>query len=943
MEAPTSPHKFASLAIDLENWYWEHGCKRKGRFQLPSGGWARELRDLRVSVENILPSFEQKRPAAAVWGPSQTGKSTSVASYIDQNAVYTGDPAEDGTKSALHWPGGAPAYFIHPSLTKSAPGDLHRLVLNPYNSGLDASACLSRFVKGTLDPQDDTAFFIADPQYPIGVQLVKSFELWMSIARGYNSQCWGPKPTPEVDDQGRPAPRYQTVWTQDNFLSCFEKHANQVVDTEPGISRAAFERLHLLCRLVNDMIFAGLPRYRQLATGEFAWSKICEWILGQTQPDGEQANALVYSEEAANAFLAEVLWDGYQVVTDYALAMDKRLNSLNESFGEKPVLCSIEVAALFLDMETFKIYVSRPSAKPKPKETRYRQLLSELRWGDRGDCIVIGADSSLPNKLLSGPEDFGIVQGLVWELVIALNLDHISDNAFKSFVEVADILDFPGVERGGKESPADKIDLDILAEKKLRREYITEPHDTGHDPFQFFCKLLKRGKTSSIVCTYAQRMNIDIFNIFQDIDKDKPNGDELVTGINTWWQASAPDYFRNQTGRSPLPLNYVLLWWSEFFSARQDFTNISKKLEPVGQISNPEVSTAFAMNYYYIPKRGEMNEATRDSIPSQIEFLKAENAFARQFASNPISSASFESMLDDIATGGAEYFFHQLALQAKDVAENSESTPRLLTLNETLARYRKAVESLVNTTDLVPEVRESDDRRRVLLDVRDRIERNVEGASPSTIEAMEAALRFLLDVENKALRPIHNNGQIITFDTVIDQVQAWIRTQSSRPLSTFPEEAREGLKAVSLSQSDERNEFLQALVASIETELGELTSWMSDMVQHQQAGDTAVDLRRFLAVALSNLFTRIRSNDPFAEFDEEPETMDALLDEGRPSAVWNLKGRDIPRYHVFLKPFAGKGGVLEQLAMRDLIPITRPDQPGDSELLAILTPPLAAR
>lgn len=935
MEVPTSPRNFSKLAEQLEDWYWKFGYTRNGRFQLPSGGWLRELRDVRSGTESILPALEQRRPASAIWGPSQTGKSTSVAAYIDKNAEYTGDETEDGTKSALHWPGGVPAFFIHPSLTKGAPGDLHRLVLNPYNSGLDASACLSRFVKGSLDQKDSTSYWVRDPRYPIGIQLVRKFELWMSLARGYNSQCWGPKPSPECDDQGRPIPRYQTVWTQDNFLNCYNRHANQVVDTEKGVNRQAFERLHLLCRLIKDMIFAGLPRYRQLGAGEFSWSKISEWVLSENLQNEELPSALLYSEEAATAFVAEILWDNYEIVTEYALSMEKRLESLNLSFEGLPIQCSIEVAALFLDMETFKIYLSQPSSKPKPKETHCRRLLSELRWENRGDHIVVASDATLANKLLQGPEDFGIVQGLVWELVIALNTKNLGETSFRDYVEKADILDFPGVERGGKESPADKIDLDVLTEKRRRREYITEPNDTGDDPFQFFCKLLKRGKTSSIVCTYAQRMNIDIFNIFQDIDKDKPNGDELVTGINTWWQASAPDYFRNQTGKSPLPLNYVLLWWSEFFSARQDFTNISKKLEPVGQISNPEVSTAFAMNYYYIPKRGEMSENTLASIPSQIEFLKAENAFARQFGSNTVSAASFESMLEDHKSGGAEYFFDQIAKQAEDIIASGESAPRIKSLFNGLDNFKQHLEGLINTVDLVPEIRENDTRRETLVAVREKIESIVEDATPSMIEAMEAALRFLLNVDDKSLRALPTSIHNVNFETILDQVQSWIRTQSRLPLSEFPEEAVEGLSLLDLSDSETRNEFLQAIVASIETELSEITNWIADMIQHQQVGDTRVDLRRFLAVALSNLFTRIRSDDPFADFDEEPETMDALLDEGQPSAVWSLRGRDIPRYHVFLKPFAGKGGVLDQLASRDLVPVTRPDQPGDAELVEL--------
>ena len=161
---------------------------------LPTGGWLRELRDLRDGFESTMPSLEQEKPAVAIWGPSQTGKSTSVSSYMDETAVYTEDYEKDGTESALHWEGGAPAFFIHPFLTKGAPKISNHLVLNPFNSGLDASACLSRFVNGSLKKDVPGTRWIPDPKFPIGIQLVRSYELWMSIARGYSSQCWGRKP-----------------------------------------------------------------------------------------------------------------------------------------------------------------------------------------------------------------------------------------------------------------------------------------------------------------------------------------------------------------------------------------------------------------------------------------------------------------------------------------------------------------------------------------------------------------------------------------------------------------------------------------------------------------------------------------------------------------------------------------------------------------------------
>ena len=934
----SDPSKFnlsQEFAKDLEDWFWEFGSQRTGRFMLPTGGWLKELRDLRDGFDSTLPSLEQEKPAVAIWGPSQTGKSTSVSSYMDEEAVFAGDYSEDGKGSALHWEGGDPAYFIHPSLTKGAPKISNHLVLNPFNSGLDASACLSRFVNGSLEKGVPGTRYIPDAQFPIGIQLVRSYELWMSLARGYSSQCWGPKPDPETDEHGRPVPRYQTVWTQDNFQAAFNGHASQVVETRDGVNRTAFERLHLVCRLIQDMIFAGLPRYRQLSSGDLAWSKFSEKILTDTVEDGELPNALLYSEEIANDFIAEILWDNYDVVTEYALAIDGRLSELLELFGGKPIYCSIEMAALFLDMETYKVYLMRPSPVPEPKEEKYRKLLSDMRWEDRGEYIALGCDSTLANPLLDGPEDFGIIQGLVWELVIGVNRDNLADNAFKSFIEKADLLDFPGVERGGKESPADRIDLDILTEKKRRGEYLTQPNPTGHDPLHFFCKLLKRGKTSSIVCTYAQRMNIDIFNIFQDIDKDKPNGDELVTGINTWWQACVPDYFRNQKGKSPMPLNHVLLWWSEFFSAGHNFTSISMKLEPVGQISNPEVSTAFAMNYYYIPKRGEMEAGVRESIPEKLKYLKGEAAFSKKFLTNKTSEASFDVMLADTKTGGAEYFFTEVAKQADDVIDQGDDTPRIVTLKQRYSEQQKQLESLVQVSDLVPELKEADTRRETLIAVRERITAAITEADLDTIECVEAGLRFLLNVDDRSLRQLPHQATHLNPDLIHDQVQSWIRSQASRPLASFPGGAGEGLSMIGLDEPEARTAFLRALVESVDSDITDLTKWLEDLLLRHGYESGSKDLRRFLAVALSNLFTRVKVDDPFGQIDAEPEALDSLMD-GDESPLWELKGTDLPRYNVFLKPLVGEGGVLETLALKDLKPVTRPDQPGDEQLLDIL-------
>ena len=138
-------------------------------------------------------------------------------------------------------------------------------------------------------------------------------------------------------------------------------------------------------------------------------------------------------------------------------------------------------------------------------------------------------------------------------------------------------------------------------------------------------------------------MNIDIFNIFRISIRISQTEMSLSLGSTPGGRPGAPDYFRNQKGKSPMPLNHVLLWWSEFFSAGHNFTSISMKPEPVGQIANPEVSSAFAMNYYYIPKRGDGGKRPRID-PEKLKYER-EAAFSKKYLNDSLSEASFEAML----------------------------------------------------------------------------------------------------------------------------------------------------------------------------------------------------------------------------------------------------------------------------------------------------------
>jgi hypothetical protein len=774
-------------------------------------------------------------------------------------------------------------------------------VLNPYNSGLDASACLSRFVLGSLNPGGGL-HFIRDVRYPVELKFVKPQELWQSIARGYDSQCFGPKVAGQDDGSGRPAPRYARTWTREKFLDLFRQYSDQAVPADAVPSREAYEMLQDFCDLIEDLIFAELPRFRQLQSAESSWKPLRHAVLSESGDGPTQRNALHYSARLVQEFTAEVLWDGYKVLSEYYFAMRRVHELCRERWKHKPVLCSLEVAALFLDMETYLVYLKPLPARPRPKDIRIHRLVPAIAWEDRGDYVVLGAESGLPNKLVQNPEHFGILQGLVWEMVVPLNPDHL-------------------VERGGQSG--DKIDLDIMARIKSGQGAGEEGTGERDEPYQFFLRLLKRGKTSSIVSTYAQRLSIDAFNIFQDLDRDKPNGSQLIEGINSWWKNCAPDYYHNPRGPSPLPLNFVLLWWANFFNEGQDFTNRSKKVSGLGPIIDPEIATTFALNYYALP-RGAIRSDRQSHLADMVLGLKAEAAFKRQFAS-AVSAASFDAMMTDPRSGGTDFFFNKLKEQM--LAAQKGDAGRQGLLRKKSENVLGLLDELMRQHELFPNPQPKDLRRDHLLRFRQLVEGAAGEASEREMIGINHALRIVLDVNFTDLTGIPRAQFDINVDHLRGQLQQWINAKAG-----LLEGGEADVSRIGLTDRETLNQTLAALVESIEPDLEAVAAWLRRLCQYAQAtGNEEVDLRRHLAIYLGNLLVYGPEGPRVCV---EGERVDEMEDpEAGPQPI--PRGRACRYYRDFIEPFAGDRGRLVALADRQVTPITRPDQPGDQELVVL--------
>lgn len=925
------------LAVNLIDWYWASGCKRQGIYELPASSWLSQLYTLMKDGKSVREALTQERPAMAIWGPSQTGKSTLISAYIDgHGALPADDESTAGSGTGLHWEGGNPFYFMAPLVTdvEKLPWYLPRKVLNPYNKGMDGSSCLSRFVPGSLDGTPGT-LKVRRPKYPVELKMVSPAELWHALARGYSTECYGP-------NKGG-----TTQWDLDKFKKKLHAFKTLNAARKGGMDREAYEAVHDFCEVITDLAESDDPMFRGLGlnTGELA--SVLRSLLEEP--------ALLQSRDAALEFAAQILWDGYKPISDYYRTMaDTYLACMGKNgiWAGKNLYCSLEAAALFLNMGACNISFAPMPDNARAPEAILKTLISKLGWREEEGDIIIACEDGMPARLAETPEQFCIHQGLVWELVIPINIANLQDhpipdapqrpNALKEYLKDADILDFPGVGNETK-SMETRIILDE-AEMWDIRARATKPDATGAEkerakrcftPQLFFKEILKRGKTASIVSTYAKRLNIDAFSIFQGIRGYRcPNADQLINGVKAWWKHATPDYFKNPKGPSPLPLNLTLTWWATQLNkaVNPNDSNIYGVIEDIvsnlGPIRDPGTCTTFAIHNHKSPDR-DFAVISYDFEPGSERYtnLMKETAFARQFA-NPVSRKSFDQMILDKDTGGAEYFFteiHRQVLQAR----SDDKTNRILRLKARSRELAAEAETLFKQYEIYPNPKPRDTRREHLEAFLARLNPIVEDArakakNKPTMPEINLALRNLLNVDFESLSSIPQTRARINTDHLKDQFQRWVTAQCARcgenGIGTHSSDP--DWRVLGIDGEETMRESLNALVQSIlQEEMDAAAAWLGRLVDYNEAANAdTVDLRRPLAIRMANL---ISCDKRGAHTTLNPD--DALDPASAPDA-------DTSAYLYFVEPAIQR---MRFLAGRNIIPIKRPDQPGDAELVAL--------
>ena len=906
----------------LVEWYWSAGLDRGVRpaeggdwqgnyeqFTLPTGTWLRQLYEVRDGLQTVQGAASMPRPSVALWGMSQTGKSTSVSALIDANVQVSAEhPETDGVNGGLHWEGGRPFFFVAPHRDvdqgEEYPMHWYERSLNPFNSGLDASSCLSRFVPGARTPQPGCVL-VDDPLHPVQVHLVPPGDLLHALARGFDSECLGPAL------KGKPL-----EWTPERFdrmLAEFREKHRAIASTTPN--RVAYERMLAVVGTLNDLVFGRLETYAKLRTTDADWQSRLESLLGDS--------VLIGDPQVADEFATELFWGSSEIFTKRYLAMRALYEQLTREWEGQPVYASLSATTLLLDMASC-VNAFRPLQGAETREGKQQRLIQSLGWRRAGDRILLGCGPDYAQKLGASAELFSNFQGLVWELVVPINLGNLQPGAFHDLIATADLLDFPGVGRD---------------EKNETNRLNAHPGQLGADKGKpctvesFYSDIVKRGKTASIVATYSRRLTVDSFSILQNIDKDEPSNhatDQLTNGVRTWLRNMAPG-FTEGAGQRPagVSLNLGLTFWGEFVDQSKpdrvaNFELRRKFYGKLGVIADPDVTTIFALNYHWIKSpRVRFTQPFKPGAPL-YERVREEPEFQRMFK-NALSVQSLEEMAADLergGSGGADFMFSQLRVQVLEHAGAARAA-RFVPVAE---RLTKTFASLLAWRHLRKPRSEHDTRIEEIDAFVARLRAAIERRTEPDVRLASHALRELLNVDPESLSLPSAGRAGLTSALVEKLFNEWRNRQMQR----YDEWVRHGQAGapdwsrLGVRNRDDIARVLDALITSLDrrtlADIATLAQRCWDTIpgrdEHRQQ-----HLRRYLAIEMTNRLVY-----------KSPEKR-AVAPRRAPVAAGRgaePTGGSTPAYGAFIGPFAEQQlGAIK----RHLTPVVlRPPLQGDDWL-----------
>jgi hypothetical protein len=855
LATPTSE----ALTRTLE-WYWTHGRLRTGDHVLPRGSWLDQL----YKASAIVGRDGASRPTLAVWGPSQAGKSTLLASYLDEGK---GRPSP-----CLTWDASQPVNFI-------GRGVKGAIVLNPHNSGADASGCVTRFTMGSSG---------VIPSHPVSIQLNRPIHIIHSLACGYLSEC----KTATADGE-------ETYWDRDKIEREFLRKTGNVAR---GAGREGFELLREIVDVLEILVKSGEPRYKNLGPH---WTQLRRDLL-------ESAD-LSQSEESVLHFASNILWDGSSTLSSLLHRLRTRLVALG--WEGREVRCTMEVAALLLDIDTFRHATSGDSGA---HGERVRSALSRLGYRQQGNFILV--EVGTPSPSLAG-EAFGDFQAMVRELVVPVRIPPARHaEPFFKLIAKADLLDFPGVAlKDSQNNQLNTLDLASIGER---------------DP-RLLTSVIKRGKTASIVMGYASELAIDAFALLIRSQTYPARPEQLRLGIEHWWRSIKPSFDPSSSvgGDPPLPLSLCLTFFGKFLNSAgqilsdKGFAPVFRDmLSPLAPLDRTRNTIFFATTYKDFLDGGAI-QLGHDELQAAVDRIRRDPAFVEKF-SHPHSARSLDRMVSD-ADGGVTHFL-EVQSELIDASRRMECL-QLLRSDKQAELDRLIRSSLPSGDDLAA--------RQALI---------VNAVSRGILENLS---------QWSAQLPPHL-AQFREIEDATSLMSYWIRTLtgvSGHDLEPIPlgyaqlnREAKEAyldncllrwreaaiarLRSVKgfnwscLGLKDEQEANLLLRFLSEGRDRSELREWILDEMGHVEELPKSSALREQLAVALGNF---IRTGKVVGGSRQPPEPPQPRMLRYVRWENDQSSHEESPHHVAVIAPFLAMLGELRPPRTK------RPPQPGDAELAAI--------
>ncbi len=653
--------------------------------------------------------------------------------------------------------------------------------------------------------------------------------------------------------------------------------------------RKNYDLLHDFTLAVDDLILARWPRYRNLAGH---WTQIKASIL--------ESGALLTSTDNTCRFISRILWDGQERLTEFYLYLLKQLKQYTK--GRK-FYASYDLTRHVLDIS------SAEHINASEIENFCAQQVEEKTF------LGASEGKSIANSRLQ----FATFQALIWEIRVPINAQVLRSSSLEvanTLAEV-DILDFPGVAQQGAGGSKPKV--------------------ADYEQLDLFTKILKRGKTASVVVSYARTLGIDGFSLLIRMQNPVPNPDQLIAGLTAWCQELGLEW---PPSSNPPPLNIVLTFSAKLVNIvaqTEHNENTTEKLstifdwfENIQPIADHRWAKFWTTSY---PQFGGAGEGAvtvgKDRALDAIKTIMENSKFSQRFAHDP---KSLERMaLSSLDTAGDGAVGHFLTSIPSMLAASNLQVRREAYIVDALEQLRS-----LSQVALPRDVTGNDYRKADISAWQKDIVEQLEALQRGHLEedaatAVASAVLAITGIDPEVLSPLPQNAETRDLTTYLaEQVRVrWLEAARLKKAELL----LAGMD--SPTSSTRRLTYLADEVA----ENSGLADWIKGHLGQLEHPEECKHARRFLALKMSDilLYGPSKSNRTHRSHiaaDGNGSEVNQLLNQYANYEVSPGAQRTptlSPHYAAVLKPFIENLSFLAKQSAK-----ARAAQPGDREMAILI-------